>query len=227
MGFSEKQREILRFPYRDYDALICDGAVRSGKTSVMSLSFFLWAMGRFNGCAFALCGKSVGAVERNIVTPLLAVQYLRQNFTISYSRSGHVITARRGVRENRFYLFGGKDESSYTLIQGITLAGVLLDEVALMPRSFVEQAMARCSVTGAKLWFNCNPEGPQHWFRAGVDSKGGGAQGPPSALHHGGQPGAGRGHPGQIPEHVLCRGVLPAVHSGPVGHVGGAYLRHV
>lgn len=165
MGFSEKQREILRFPYRDYDALICDGAVRSGKTSVMSLSFFLWAMGRFNGCAFALCGKSVGAVERNIVTPLLAVQYLRQNFTISYSRSGHVITARRGVRENRFYLFGGKDESSYTLIQGITLAGVLLDEVALMPRSFVEQAMARCSVTGAKLWFNCNPEGPQHWFR--------------------------------------------------------------
>ena len=164
MGFSEKQREILRFPYQCYDALICDGAVRSGKTSVMSLSFFLWAMGRFNGCAFALCGKSVGAVERNIVTPLLAVQYLRQNFTISYSRSGHVITARRGVRENRFYLFGGKDESSYTLIQGITLAGVLLDEVALMPRSFVEQAMARCSVTGAKLWFNCNPEHPQHWF---------------------------------------------------------------
>ena len=158
-------KEILRFPYQCYDALICDGAVRSGKTSVMSLSFFLWAMGRFNGCAFALCGKSVGAVERNIVTPLLAVQYLRQNFTISYSRSGHVITARRGVRENRFYLFGGKDESSYTLIQGITLAGVLLDEVALMPRSFVEQAMARCSVTGAKLWFNCNPEGPQHWFR--------------------------------------------------------------
>lgn len=164
MGFSEKQREILRFPYRDYDALICDGAVRSGKTSVMSLSFFLWAMGRFNGCAFALCGKSVGAVERNIVTPLLAVQYLRQNFTISYSRSGHVITARRGVRENRFYLFGGKDESSYTLIQGITLAGVLLDEVALMPRSFVEQALARCSVTGNKVWFSCNPKGPKHWF---------------------------------------------------------------
>lgn len=164
MGFSEKQREILRFPYRDYDALICDGAVRSGKTSVMSLSFFLWAMGRFNGCAFALCGKSVGAVERNIVTPLLAVRYLRQNFAVSYSRSGHVITARRGVRENRFYLFGGKDESSYTLIQGITLAGVLLDEVALMPRSFVEQAMARCSVSGAKMWFNCNPDSNYHWF---------------------------------------------------------------
>lgn len=165
MAFSPKQRQVLRFPYSGYDALICDGAVRSGKTSVMALSFFLWAMGNFAGCAFAFCGRSVGAVERNVVTPLLSIQYLREYFSIQYSRAGHVITAGRGRRENRFYLFGGKDESSYTLIQGVTLAGVLLDEVALMPRSFVEQALARCSVKGAKLWFNCNPEGPQHWFR--------------------------------------------------------------
>ena len=165
MSLSEKQKDILRFPYMSYTSLICDGAVRSGKTSIMSLSFFLWAMGNFNGCAFAFCGKSVGAVERNIVTPLLGIQYLQENFAISYNHSGHVITAKRGERENRFYLFGGKDESSYMLIQGITLAGVLLDEVALMPRSFVEQSLARCSVKGAKLWFNCNPENPQHWFR--------------------------------------------------------------
>lgn len=165
MAFSDKQRQIMRFPYTSYDALICDGAVRSGKTSIMSLSFFLWAMGNFNNCAFAFCGKSVGAVERNIVVPLLSVVYLRQNFDIRYNRGDHVIVARRGNRENRIYLFGGKDESSYTLVQGVTLAGVLLDEVALMPRSFVEQALARCSVRGSKLWFNCNPENPQHWFR--------------------------------------------------------------
>ena len=59
---------------------------------------------------------------------------------------------------------GGKDEGSAAFIQGVTLAGVLLDEAALMPRSFVEQAIARCSVSGSRLWFNCNPEGPQHWF---------------------------------------------------------------
>lgn len=165
MAFSPKQRAILRFPYSGYDAIICDGAVRSGKTSIMSLSFFLWAMGNFNGCAFAYCGKSVGAVERNIVTPLLGMTYLRQNFDIRYNRGDHVLLARRGNRLNRFYLFGGKDESSYMLIQGVTLAGVLLDEVALMPRSFVEQALARCSVHGAKYWFNCNPENPLHWFR--------------------------------------------------------------
>lgn len=165
MAVSEKQMEILRFPYTGYDALICDGAVRSGKTSIMSLSFFLWAMSSFNGCSFAFCGKSVGAVERNIITPLLCVKYITKNFDVRYNRSSHAIIARRGKRENRFYLFGGKDEGSAALIQGITLAGAMLDEVALMPRSFVEQAMARCSVAGSKLWFNCNPENPRHWFR--------------------------------------------------------------
>ena len=165
MAFSEKQRQIMRFPYTKYKALICDGAVRSGKTSIMSLSFLLWAMGNFNGCAFAFCGKSVGAVERNIVTPLLSIRYLQDNFSLKYNRGDHAILAKRGDKENRIYLFGGKDESSYTLIQGITLAGVLLDEVALMLRSFVDQALARCSVPGAKLWFNCNPANPMHWFR--------------------------------------------------------------
>lgn len=165
MAFSDKQKEILKFAYSDFDALICDGAVRSGKTSIMSLSFFLWGMGNFDKCAFAFCGKSVRAVERNIIMPLLNIQYLKQEFDVRYNRSEHAIIAKRGDKENRFYCFGGKDESSYTLIQGVTLAGVMLDEVALMPRSFVEQALARCSVSGAKLWFNCNPENPRHWFR--------------------------------------------------------------
>lgn len=46
----------------------------------------------------------------------------------------------------------------------MTLAGVLFDEAALMPRSFVEQALARCSVTGSRMWFSCNPDNPGHWF---------------------------------------------------------------
>lgn len=165
MGFSEKQLKVLRWPYTGHRALICDGAVRSGKTSVMSLSFILWAMGAFRSMSFAICGKTVGSAERNIIQPLLAMRYLQDHFTLSYSRSEHVLTVIRGDCTNRFYIFGGRDESSYMLIQGVTLAGVLLDEAALMPRSFVEQALARCSVSGAKLWFNCNPDVPEHWFR--------------------------------------------------------------
>ena len=76
-----------------------------------------------------------------------------------------MLTVQSGNKENYFYLFGGKDESSYALIQGLTLAGVLFDEVALMPQSFVDQAIARTlSFANAKIWFNCNPESPNHWF---------------------------------------------------------------
>ena len=165
MGLSKKQLAIMQFPYTKYDAIIADGAVRAGKTSIMSLSFILWAMGNFNNSYFAICGKSVGAVTRNILNPLLNIRYLEDNFELRYNRSEHVLIIKRGQVVNSFYFFGGKDESSYTLIQGMTLAGVLLDEVALMPRSFVEQALARCSVEGSKFWFNCNPENPRHWFR--------------------------------------------------------------
>ena len=45
------------------------------------------------------------------------------------------------------------------------MAGVFFDEVALMPESFVNQATGRCSVDGSKMWFNCNPDGPYHWFK--------------------------------------------------------------
>ena len=75
---SPKQIEVLRWPYTGKTALICDGAVRSGKTSIMSLSFLLWAMGSFDKSSFALCGKTVGAAERNIIQPLLGVAYLQE-----------------------------------------------------------------------------------------------------------------------------------------------------
>lgn len=161
---SKKQIKILAFPYSEFDALICDGAVRSGKTSIMTVAFVDWAMREFNGVNFAICGKTVGSTIKNIITPYMALSYARGRYGIKFNRSENKIVISRGSRENNFYIYGGKDESSQSLIQGITLAGVLLDEVALMPRSFVEQALARCSVEGAKFWFSCNPDSSQHWF---------------------------------------------------------------
>ena len=167
-SFSEKQTTVLSWwhpssPYAQKDAIICDGAVRSGKTTCMALSFVLWAFFSFHDGTFALCGKTITSLRRNIVESLLAL--LRSlGFCVQEKLSQNKITLSFGGRENRFYLFGGRDEASASFIQGMTLCGVLFDEVALMPRSFVEQALARCSVAGAKFWFNCNPEHPQHWF---------------------------------------------------------------
>ena len=164
LHFSPKQRQVLTWwQTGHWQALICDGAVRSGKTFCMGLSFFLWAQHDFNGRQFALCGKTVGALRRNLLTEL--VPCLRRiGMEVRENRSANTLTVVYAGHRNQFLLFGGKDASSAALIQGSTLAGLLLDETALMPRAFVEQAVARCSVRGSRLWFNCNPEGPEHWF---------------------------------------------------------------
>ena len=161
---SHKQKKILAFPYSRYDALICDGAVRSGKTSIMMWAFVRWAMENFSGQRFGVCGRTVDSCTKNIIVPFTAMSLAKERYIIRWRRGDKVMEVRRGAVTNYFEVFGGKDEASYTLIQGRTLAGVLLDEVVLMPRSFVEQALTRCSVDGAKLWFSCNPGSPQHWF---------------------------------------------------------------
>lgn len=168
VSFSKKQLSVLNWwcansKYKNYDAIICDGAVRSGKTLCMFLSFVFWAIANFQGGNFAVCGKTVTSVKRNIITPMLPIlRELGFKCRLVSSR-GQIEVSYRGKSIN-LWLFGGRDESSAALIQGMTLCGVLLDEVALMPRSFVEQALARCSVDGSKFWFNCNPDNPSHWF---------------------------------------------------------------
>lgn len=169
--FSRKQRKVLNWwcrssPVRDYNGIIADGAIRSGKSVAMSLSFVIWAMSEFEACNFAMCGKTIGSFRRNVLF-WLKLMLRSRGYSVSEQRTENLVIARRGSVENYFYVFGGKDERSQDLIQGITLAGVFFDEVALMPESFVNQATGRCSVDGSKFWFNCNPGSPAHWFKTG------------------------------------------------------------
>ena len=166
-NFSKRQLLAMtwwnRPALKNREGILCDGAIRSGKTLSMVTGFFLWSMTCFDGCCFGLCGKTIGALRRNVVVNL--ERWLGELVTIrEYRSENKLVVTNRDGKTNTYYLFGGEDESAYKLIQGITLAGVLLDEAALMPRSFVEQACARCSVRGSKMWFNCNPEGPEHWL---------------------------------------------------------------
>lgn len=167
--FSKKQKKILTWwnensPVKDAQGIIADGAIRSGKTLSMGLSFVFWAMENFNGMNFAMCGKTVGSFRRNVWS-WLKFALLSLGYKIEEKMTTNSINISFKGNTNYFYIFSGKDESSQNLIQGITLAGVFFDEVALMPESFVNQATGRCSVTGSKYWFNCNPDSPEHWFK--------------------------------------------------------------
>lgn len=167
--FSKKQLKVLTWwldksPVHDKDGIIADGAIRSGKTLSMSLSYVLWAMSSFNQQNFGMCGKTIGSFRRNVLF-WLKLMLKARGYKVKDHRADNLVEITKGNVTNYFYVFGGKDERSQDLIQGITLAGCFFDEVALMPESFVNQATGRCSVDGSKFWFNCNPDGPYHWFK--------------------------------------------------------------
>lgn len=167
--FSVKQKKVLTWwckdsPVKDKDGIVADGAIRSGKTLCMSLSFVLWAMSTFNQQNLGMAGKTIGSFRRNVLFWLKLMLKSRKYHVIDHRTDNMIEVSKNGVT-NYFYIFGGKDERSQDLIQGITLAGMFFDEVALMPESFVNQATGRCSVDGSKYWFNCNPDNPRHWFK--------------------------------------------------------------
>ena len=171
--FSIKQLIVLTWwtkesEFKNKKGIICDGSIRSGKSISMSVSFVMWAMKNFNEQQFGMSGKTVAAFKRNVIFWLRPILKSR-GYKTEYKDDTLIVTIKdketRKIKTNYFYVFGGRDESSYATIQGMTAAGWYFDEVALQPQSFVNQAMGRCSVKGSKFWFNCNPDMPNHWFK--------------------------------------------------------------
>lgn len=168
--FSRKQKKLLMWwtdnsPYKDHDMIIAEGAIRSGKTIAMIDSFITWSLAKHRNQNFIIAGKSMGALKRNVLEPMFQILTAKKiDYHYHRSENPHII-----IGSNTYYLFGASNESSQDVLQGLTAAGAYLDEVALFPRSFVDQAIGRCSAetdkNGAKIFFNCNPEGPYHWFK--------------------------------------------------------------
>ena len=160
--FSDKQRRLATWwsGACPYDGVIAQGSVRSGKTHSMIVGFVLWSQRTFSHRSFIVAGRTIGSLTRNVVLPMLGI--LRSmGVAYDYRRGDGYVR----VGTNMYWLFGASSEQSQDVIQGMTAAGCLLDEVALMPRSFVDQAMARCSVDGSKFWWNCNPSYPTHFVK--------------------------------------------------------------
>ena len=78
--FSKKQRKVLNWwcdnsPVKDADGIIADGAIRSGKTISMCLSFVMWSMSNFDGQNFGMCGKTIGSFRRNVLFWLIGMNH--------------------------------------------------------------------------------------------------------------------------------------------------------
>lgn len=164
--FSEQQRRLIHWwrpvtKASENDIIIADGAIRSGKTIAMVVGFLTWSQEMFSGQSFILAGKTMGALKKNVVRPML--QMLEAwGWPYTYIRSG--TDARLEIGSNTYYLYGANTEASQDTLQGLTAAGAYADEAALFPQNFIDQMIGRCSVEGAKTWMNCNPENPHNYI---------------------------------------------------------------
>lgn len=165
--FSEQQRRLIHW-WRPMvkasrnDFVIADGAIRSGKTIAMIIGYLTWSQEMFSGESFILAGKTMGALKKNVIRPML--QMLEAwGWPYTYIRSG--TDTRIEIGSNTYYLYGANTEASQDALQGLTAAGAYADEAALFPRNFIDQMIGRCSVPGAKIWMSCNPENPHHYLK--------------------------------------------------------------
>ena len=140
--------------------VLADGAIRSGKTVAMILSFLMWSLTVFSGRDFILAGVTSGALRRNVLMPMFS---MLEALRIPYEwKRGE---GRVSIGQNRYYLFGADKDNAQDKLQGMTAAGAYADEAALFPRSFIDQMIGRCSVQGSRIFMNCNPNGAYHYIK--------------------------------------------------------------
>ena len=163
--FSRRQLQLLHWwrpgsGHEHQRYVLADGAIRSGKTVAMILSFFLWSQACHTDREFIIAGVTTGALKRNVLLPLFS---MLEAFSVPYSwkRADGVVT----VGSNRYHLFGADKENAQDKLQGMTAAGAYADEAALFPRSFIDQMIGRCSVAGSRIFMNCNPNGAYHYIK--------------------------------------------------------------
>lgn len=165
--FSDQQRRLIHWwrpvvRASQNDFVIADGAIRSGKTIAMIIGFLTWSQKMFSGQSFILAGKTMGALKKNVVRPMLQILEA-WGWPYEYIRSG--TDARLEIGSNTYYLYGANTEASQDALQGLTAAGAYADEAALFPQNFIDQMIGRCSVPGAKIWMNCNPGNPHNYIK--------------------------------------------------------------
>lgn len=145
------------------DYVIADGSIRSGKTIACICGFLQWSQEMFEGESFILAGKTMGALKKNVIRPM--IQILESwGWPYNYIRSG--TDARLEIGTNVYYLYGANTEAAQDALQGLTAAGAYADEAALFPQSFIDQMIGRCSVDGWKVWMNCNPGSPYNYINS-------------------------------------------------------------
>jgi PBSX family phage terminase large subunit len=142
---------------------LAEGAIRSGKTASGLLRWLMYLadpkMPR--GGDLVVTAKTYDTAVRNIFNPLRdPALFGPLAKATSYTRGAPTATIL-GVPVE---VITFNDERAEARLRGMTCRGAYVDEWSLMPRSFHEQLLGRCSVDGSQVFGNTNPDNPRHWL---------------------------------------------------------------
>ena len=155
MIFSPKQKSIIKYVARnDPIQLVLEGAVRSGKT-YLDNALWLAHVNKFEGWGvdFLITGHTIGSIGRNILRDLadLSGYDCRLDNKNSFDLFG-----------NRIHCFGGETYADYKSMTGFTSYGWYANEVTLQHMNTIQEAFNRCSGKGARIFWDTNPDYPDH-----------------------------------------------------------------
>ena len=156
------QQDLFDTLYNEKKPIAWAGSIRSGKTFGAAFAFVM--RGITHPGPYIIAGKTFTAVTRNVIQVMIQICN-ELKIPCKFMRATQGIGPHLKVYNSIFYVFGGSDEASQDNLQGMTARGALLDEVLLMPRSFVVQAIARCSMPDSRILTTMNKESPRHWFK--------------------------------------------------------------
>lgn len=166
--FSQRQVEVLRHAQADDTSLFAGGAVRSGKSHAVLLSFAIWTAALPRRFDHAVVGQSVEAVMRNMGFDFIDAVNAIHGATARIDKAFGTRILVKGMAEQSVWIIGANDAKARRRIQGSTLKGLVVEELALLPEDFFNMAWSRLSESNAKMWASYNPEGPAHWAKRKV-----------------------------------------------------------
>lgn len=138
------------------------GSVRSGKTEIQQYCT-LKAVKELPPGNIQFIGKTLGALERNVIIPI------QQKFPghVKYNRS----TKRLHIFGRECWVEGATNEGAIERIQGESLIAAFGDEVVTWPRNFYEMLDTRLSDAGSVFLGSMNPGPPQHFIKQLIDQE--------------------------------------------------------
>lgn len=151
---SPKQKDFYKNANAKFN--IAHGAVRSGKTFITNLKWLQYIRYGPPG-KLLMSGRTLSTLKENVLDDIFDL-IGKENYR--YKANGELVMFGRHIK-----CVGADKVDSEKRIRGQTYAGWYGDEITIQHPQFIKQAITRCSVPNAKIFWTTNPDHPKHFIK--------------------------------------------------------------